>query len=213
MTEPRKIRRLELEENNHENSMWVVINGKVYDFTSFYQGHPGGQEAVEEWGGKDGTTAFDAAGHPKWAVEQLKDYYIGDFEKSRMFTKVHEISEHSAPDDLWLLISNKVYDVSNFKHPGGKEILVQNAGQDATTQFEDINHSKKAYNMMKDFYIGDFYNPEDEKESWESYIKRKQREEENQMSPLVKSLLIALFIVSFSYLYNQLAGQQVGAEA
>jgi len=32
---------------------------------------------------------------------------------------------------------------------------------------------------MKQLYIGDFYNPEEEKESWEDYIKRKQKEEEN----------------------------------
>ena len=51
--------------------------------------------------------------------------------------------------------------------------MIQNAGQDATTQFEDINHTKKAAEYMKTFYIGDFYNPEDEKESWEEYIKRK----------------------------------------
>jgi cytochrome b involved in lipid metabolism len=50
---------------------------------------------------------------------------------------------------------------------------LQNAGQDATTQFEDINHSKKADLLMKDLYIGDFYNPEEEKESWEDYVKRK----------------------------------------
>jgi hypothetical protein len=32
---------------------------------------------------------------------------------------------------------------------------------------------------MKDMYIGDFYNPEEEKESWNDYIKRKEREEAN----------------------------------
>lgn len=52
---------------------------------------------------------------------------------------------------------------------------------DATSQFEDIHHSKKARNLMKEFYIGDFANPED-KESWEEYIGRKKKEEEESMS-------------------------------
>ncbi len=56
---------------------------------------------------------------------------------------------------------------------GGNEILLQNAGQDATTQFEDINHSAKAFVYMKDLYIGDYENPDDNKESWEEYVKRK----------------------------------------
>jgi cytochrome b involved in lipid metabolism len=49
---------------------------------------------------------------------------------------------------------------------------------DATTQFEDINHSEKAANIMKDLYIGDFKNAEEEKESWEQYQQRKKKEEE-----------------------------------
>ena len=56
---------------------------------------------------------------------------------------------------------------------GGKEILVQNAGMDATTQFEDINHSVRAFKDMEELYIGDFVNPEDNKESWEDYVRRK----------------------------------------
>ncbi len=35
---------------------------------------------------------------------------------------------------------------------------------------------------MRELYIGDFHNPEAEKESWEDYVKRKQKEEEGQMS-------------------------------
>lgn len=57
---------------------------------------------------------------------------------------------------------------------------------------------------MKDLYIGDFYNPEEEKESWEEYIKRKKREEESQMSPMQKLLLIGVAILIFAYMYNYL---------
>lgn len=74
----------------------------------------------------------------------------------KKFTDLNEIFEHNTKESLWLLIENKVYDVTNFKHPGGKQILLQNAGQDATTQFEDISHSEKADEFMKDLYIGDF---------------------------------------------------------
>ena len=56
---------------------------------------------------------------------------------------------------------------------GGNEILLQNAAMDATTQFEDINHSAKAQELMRGMYIGDFLNPEEQKESWEDYTKRK----------------------------------------
>ena len=40
--------------------------------------------------------------------------------KSKTFTDLNEIFEHNTKESLWLLIDNKVYDVTNFKHPGGK---------------------------------------------------------------------------------------------
>ncbi len=57
---------------------------------------------------------------------------------------------------------------------------------------------------MKGLYIGDFYNPEEEKESWEEYIRRKKREEDAQMSPMQKFILIGIAIMVFAYMYNYL---------
>ena len=81
---------------------------------------------------------------------------------------------------------------------------------DATTQFEDIHHSKKADEHMLNLYIGDFYNPDAEKESWEDYVRRKQREEANQMSFTQKAILIGVFLVGFSLLYNYIVGADNG---
>ena len=33
---------------------------------------------------------------------------------------------------------------------------------------------------MKDLYIGDFINPEDQKESWDEYLKRRTREDKQE---------------------------------
>ena len=72
-----------------------------------------------------------------------------------MFTNLDDIFKHNTRDSLWLLIDNKVYDVTNFKHPGGMPILVQNSGMDATTQFEDIGH-RNADKHMPDLLIGEY---------------------------------------------------------
>ena len=63
----------------------------------------------------------------------MEGYLIGELEQTRKFAKLEDIADHNKPGDLWLLIHNKVYDVSKFKHPGGNEILLQNAAMDATT--------------------------------------------------------------------------------
>lgn len=48
----------------------------------------------------------------------MEEYCIGTLSKNKVFTKLEEIAEHNQPGDLWLLLHNKVYDVSKFKHPG-----------------------------------------------------------------------------------------------
>ena len=52
----------------------------------------------------------------------------------------------------------KVYDVTKYldDHPGGAEVMLDVAGQDADEFFEDIGHSKEARNELKKYYIGDF---------------------------------------------------------
>ena len=124
--------------------------------------------------------------------------------EGRKFTDLNEIFEHNTKESLWLLIENKVYDVTNFKHPGGKQILLQNAGQDATTQFEDISHSPKADEYMKDLYIGDF-EPEDDGNNSKGGIlgnEGKDQGGDDLMSRLF--LALAVFGVIF-YLYSQVA--------
>ncbi len=40
------------------------------------------------------------------------------------------------------------------QHPGGEEVLLEQAGRDATTAFEDVGHSADAKAMMKEYRIG-----------------------------------------------------------
>jgi cytochrome b involved in lipid metabolism len=58
----------------------MIINGKVYDITSFLEDHPGGEEVLTELAGQDGTDPFDEIGHSPDAVELLKKFYVGDVE-------------------------------------------------------------------------------------------------------------------------------------
>ena len=43
---------------------------------------------------------------------------------------LEEVSKHKKHGDAWMVIKNKVYDVSKFmdQHPGGEEVLLDSAG-------------------------------------------------------------------------------------
>ncbi|KAG9051507.1 hypothetical protein FS837_006683 [Tulasnella sp. UAMH 9824] len=69
-----------------------------------------------------------------------------------------ELQAHSSRDDLYILIHGKVYAASKFldEHPGGDEVILAEAGKDATEAFEDVGHSDEARDVLKGLYIGDF---------------------------------------------------------
>ena len=121
-TNKRKISPEELAQHASEDSLWVVVNGNVYDLTPFYRKHPGGPDVVAEFAGKDATDRFEEAGHVKANRIEMENYLVGEYAPPKQFTNILEIAEHNKPDDLWLLINGKVYDVSHFKHPGKRLI-------------------------------------------------------------------------------------------
>ncbi|KAK0653102.1 hypothetical protein B0T16DRAFT_490827 [Cercophora newfieldiana] len=70
---------------------------------------------------------------------------------------LEDVRKHNQPDDLWLVLHNKVYNVTAYlqEHPGGDAILKEVAGTDATEGFEEVGHSLEANDALKEFFIGD----------------------------------------------------------
>lgn len=42
-----------------------------------------------------------------------------------------------------------------LQHPGGEEVLLEQAGKDATEEFEDVGHSSDAREVMQKYKIGE----------------------------------------------------------
>ncbi|CAL1270953.1 unnamed protein product [Larinioides sclopetarius] len=70
---------------------------------------------------------------------------------------LEEIAKHQDKKSVWVLIHGNVYDVTKFleEHPGGEEVLLDQAGKNATEAFEDIGHSTDARELMKQYHIGE----------------------------------------------------------
>ncbi|KAI6162304.1 FMN-dependent dehydrogenase-domain-containing protein [Pisolithus thermaeus] len=54
-----------------------------------------------------------------------------------------QVAEHNNTSSCWVIIRNKVYDVTDFifNHPGGPQVIMDYAGKDATTAFVPIHPS------------------------------------------------------------------------
>ncbi|XP_014279272.1 cytochrome b5 isoform X2 [Halyomorpha halys] len=71
--------------------------------------------------------------------------------------RLEEVKNKCDSKNTWIVIHNSVYNVTEFlnEHPGGEEVLLEQAGRDATEAFEDVGHSSDARDMMKKFKIGE----------------------------------------------------------
>lgn len=75
----------EVATHDSSDSCWLVIEGKVYDVTSFVSNHPGG-EAILEGCGQDATVLFSTrpmgsgTPHSQGARANLDTYFIGTLE-------------------------------------------------------------------------------------------------------------------------------------
>uniref|UniRef100_A0A8D2AYA3 Cytochrome b5 heme-binding domain-containing protein n=1 Tax=Sciurus vulgaris TaxID=55149 RepID=A0A8D2AYA3_SCIVU len=84
-------------------------------------------------------------------------------ETSVTYHGLEEVMKRNSSKELWLVIHGRVYDITRFlnEHPGGEEVLLEQAGTDASESFEDVGHSSDAREMLKQYYIGDVRSHQD----------------------------------------------------
>ncbi|XP_017296245.1 cytochrome b5 [Kryptolebias marmoratus] len=88
------------------------------------------------------------------------------------FYTLEDVRVHNMSNDTWLIIHNKVYDISSFleEHPGGEEVLLEQGGADATESFEDVGHSTDAREMLQQYYIGELHMDDRNKNTKEGQV-------------------------------------------
>lgn len=67
-----------------------------------------------------------------------------------------EIKKHDKDNDCWVVMNDKVLDVSKFlnEHPGGLDPIKDMAGEDITSSFESIGHTSTAVVRSKQMIVG-----------------------------------------------------------
>lgn len=81
--------------------------------------------------------------------------------KDKEFT-AEEVAEHNKAKSLWLIIDQKVYDVTQYhkRHPGGAAVMLGLAGKDATVAAAAAHTTDLPYTVMKDLQIGTLVGPQ-----------------------------------------------------
>ena len=100
-----------------------------------------------------------ACSHLVTKTSQDETFQVIQEQADTTILSLGEIESHDNRDDCWLMVDNKVYDVTVYipEHPGGDSIL-KGCGKDATEMFAGIKggegHSENARGFLEQYYIG-----------------------------------------------------------
>jgi cytochrome b5 len=83
-------------------------------------------------------------------------------------------------------------------HPGGAEVMLDVAGQDADEFFEDIGHSKEAREELAKHYIGDFHLDEAAK----AKLKAQQEAAKSGVQKSPMATMVGILVVLLAILYG-----------
>ncbi|KAI1762880.1 acyl-CoA dehydrogenase NM domain-like protein [Hypoxylon sp. FL1150] len=94
----------EVAKHNTEDSLWFIIDSKVYDVTDFVDAHPGGESVLRQVAGQDATVAFYNL-HRHEVLAKYEDLCIGTIEneKPQVITpQPGDLSTVPYAEPLWL---------------------------------------------------------------------------------------------------------------
>ncbi|KAH9386925.1 cytochrome b5 [Nematocida major] len=88
--------------------------------------------------------------------------------KPRPYT-LEEVSAHKCKKSCWIVLSGIVYDVTDYlkDHPGGSNIILENAGKDCTEIFNTIHPWINYKKLLKKYLIGYVQKTEQREEAQE----------------------------------------------
>lgn len=165
----------ELAQHNKKGDYWLCISNKVYNVSTYLAEHPGGDDVLIKYAGKDATQAFEDQQHSDYAVSIRDSFFVGNIDttSSKLSdspsktlepdTKKHtkeytyeEVAKHNTPEDCWIVVHGKVYDPLPFlnEHPGGPTVITNRAGKDCSKAFDEVGHTELATKQMKDLLVG-----------------------------------------------------------
>ncbi|CAD5231303.1 unnamed protein product [Bursaphelenchus okinawaensis] len=118
------------------------------------------------------------------------------------FTRA-EVAEHNSNKDVWMIIGNKVFDVTKFldEHPGGCEVLLEKAGEDRTEAFEDIGHSSDARTLKEDYLVGEIVDEEKWQYSYDKKPTGHETADKNGQHPLETYVFPVVVVAILGLLY------------
>lgn len=164
----------DVQSHNSAADCWSVVDGNVYDLTSYISKHKGGAAVLTAICGKDGTKAFSGqhAGQPQ-PNSVLASFLVGPLAGSSAGAATDpapeaapaspatltsaEVKKHNTGTDCWTVIKGQVYELTSYvnSHPGGANLIKAICGKDGSAAFSGQHAgASKLNNILAAFALG-----------------------------------------------------------
>ena len=156
----------EVAQHNTASDCWSVVDGNVYDLTTYLSKHKGGPGVLTAICGKDGTSAFTGQHSGQAApAADLSSLFVGVFGAAvgdpgvtpNTTLTSEEVLKHATGQDCWSVINGQVYDLTSYlnEHPGGAALINAICGQDGSAAFSGQHAgASKPANVLAAFALG-----------------------------------------------------------
>ena len=143
----------EVSKHNKKEDAWLVVNGEAIDVTKWISIHPGGEQAIMAYLGKDATEEWNMI-HKLGTVEKNVQHLtmMGKISAGGGGAPVaagggggglspDEVAKHNKKDDAWIIVNGDALDVTKWIpiHPGGEQAIMAYLGKDATEEWVMIH--------------------------------------------------------------------------
>ncbi len=154
---------------------WSVVDGTVYNLTSWEGQHPGGQQVIVGMCGADGTAAFKGQhGTQKRPVSALAQFAIGTIGGAKPAASASasstptasdssgpltlaEVNKHASASSCWSVVDGEVFDLTKWinRHPGGAKRILGMCGQDGSSAYHGQHgNSGQASQILNGYSLG-----------------------------------------------------------
>lgn len=144
----------EVAKHNKKEDAWVVVNGEAIDVTKWISIHPGGEQAIMAYLGKDATEEWNMI-HKPGTVEKNAQHLtmkgkIGAGGGGAPAAAAgggggglspDDVAKHNKKEDAWIIVNGDALDVTKWIpiHPGGEQAIMAYLGKDATEEWVMIH--------------------------------------------------------------------------
>jgi len=155
---------------------WSVVDGTVYNLTSWEGQHPGGKQVIVGMCGTDGTAAYkDQHGSQKKPASSLAQFAIGTIGGAKPLSTASasasatpttsapaaltmaEVKKHASASSCWSVVDGEVFDLTKWinRHPGGAKRILDMCGRDGSAAYHGQHGSSgRASQILNGYSLG-----------------------------------------------------------